>query len=124
MPGQVTGVLGDQHDDSEVVEQFERPDHALARLLAVRAGRLPQGPAKPGPALLPHASQHLVSVWRGRLRRQAQVQPLDAPVVAIPSVSGIHRPSIDVLGPGGVEYAANVAIPAPKAGYPMGKAST
>jgi hypothetical protein len=51
MPGQVVGGLGDQHDRGEVVEEFERADHALARLLAVRARRLPQIVAQPGPAL-------------------------------------------------------------------------
>ena len=33
--------LGDQHDHGQFVEQLERADRPLARLLAVRAGRLP-----------------------------------------------------------------------------------
>ena len=40
-PGQPVGVLGDQHDHGQVIEELERADRALARLLAVRAGRLP-----------------------------------------------------------------------------------
>jgi hypothetical protein len=36
---------------SGYIEELERSDHPLARLLAVRAGRLPQGAAQPGPAL-------------------------------------------------------------------------
>jgi hypothetical protein len=35
----------------QVVEQFERADHALARLLAMSPRRLPQGTARPSPAL-------------------------------------------------------------------------
>ncbi len=38
MQREVTGVLGDQHDHGEVVEEFERADHTLAGLLAARAG--------------------------------------------------------------------------------------
>jgi hypothetical protein len=34
----VAGSLGNQHDDGEVVEEFERADDALGPLLAVRAG--------------------------------------------------------------------------------------
>src|SRR5580693_2140332 len=72
MPREVTGGLGDQHDHGEVIEEFKRTDHALAGLLAVRAGRLPQGAAKPVPArtarssvrhlALPSASEHFVRV--------------------------------------------------------------
>jgi len=51
VPGQVPGGLGDQHDHGQVVEQFERADHALARLLAMSPRRLPQGTAQPSPAL-------------------------------------------------------------------------
>jgi len=51
VPGQAVGGLGDKDDDGQVVEQLERADHPLARLLAVRAGRLPQGAAQPSPAL-------------------------------------------------------------------------
>ena len=51
VPGQVVGGLRDQHDHGQVIEQLERADHALARLLAMRAGRLPQGTAQPSPAL-------------------------------------------------------------------------
>ena len=50
------GGLGDQHDHGQVIEELERADHPLARLLAVRAGRLPQGAAQPSPALA--ASNH------------------------------------------------------------------
>jgi hypothetical protein len=45
VPGQVAGGLGDQHDRGQVVEEFERADHALARLFAVSARWLPQGAA-------------------------------------------------------------------------------
>ena len=41
VPGQVAGGLRDQHDHGEIVEELERADHALARLLTVKAGRLP-----------------------------------------------------------------------------------
>jgi hypothetical protein len=51
VPGQPVGGLGDQHDHGQVVEELERADHPLARLLAMRPGRLPQGAAQPGPAL-------------------------------------------------------------------------
>ncbi len=51
VPGQVAGGLGDHHDHGEVAEELKRADHALARLRAVRARRLPQGTAQPGPAL-------------------------------------------------------------------------
>jgi hypothetical protein len=33
--------LRDQHDYGQIVEELERADRALARLLAMRAGRLP-----------------------------------------------------------------------------------
>ena len=52
VPGQRVGGLGDQHHHGQVVEQLERPDHTLARLLTVRTRRLPQGAAQPGPAFL------------------------------------------------------------------------
>ncbi|MCX4430632.1 hypothetical protein [Streptomyces mirabilis] len=52
VPGQVVGGLGDQHDHDQVVEQFERADHALARLLAMGARRLPRLTAQPGPLLV------------------------------------------------------------------------
>ena len=45
VPGHLVGGLGDQHDHGQIVEELERADGALARLLAVRAGRLPQGVA-------------------------------------------------------------------------------
>jgi hypothetical protein len=51
VPGQVVGGLGDQHDHGQVVEQFERADGPLVRLLAVRAGRLPQAAAQLNPTL-------------------------------------------------------------------------
>ena len=51
VPGQAVCGLGDQDDHGQVVEQFERTDHTLARLLAVRTRRLPQGAAQPSPAL-------------------------------------------------------------------------
>jgi len=35
------GGLGDQHDYGQIVEKLERADHTLARLLTMRAGRLP-----------------------------------------------------------------------------------
>ena len=41
------GGLCDQHDHGQVVEELERADRTLARLLAVRPGRLPQGVAQP-----------------------------------------------------------------------------
>jgi hypothetical protein len=41
MPGQVVGGLGNQHDYGQVIEELERADRALARLLAMGAGRLP-----------------------------------------------------------------------------------
>jgi hypothetical protein len=67
-PGQVAGQpvrgLGDQHHHGQVIEQFQRPDHALARLLAVRTRRLPQGAAQPSPALL-----HPVRLLTRRPRR-------------------------------------------------------
>jgi hypothetical protein len=40
--GQVARVLRDEHDDGEVVEELERADYALARLLAMCPWRLPQ----------------------------------------------------------------------------------
>jgi hypothetical protein len=43
VPGQAMGGLGDQHDHGPVVEELERADDPLGRLLAVRAGRLPHG---------------------------------------------------------------------------------
>jgi hypothetical protein len=49
--GQVAGGLRDQHDHGQVIEELKRADHALARLLAMRAGRLPQRAAQPGPGL-------------------------------------------------------------------------
>jgi hypothetical protein len=49
--GQVVGGLRDQHDHGQVIEELERSDHALTRLLAMRAGRLPQGTAQPSPEL-------------------------------------------------------------------------
>lgn len=49
--GQVAGGLRDQYDHGQVVEQFEWADRALARLVAVRAGWLPQRAAQPGPAI-------------------------------------------------------------------------
>jgi hypothetical protein len=49
----------------QVVEQFERADHPLARLLAVRAGRLPQRTAQPSPAL-PASGRAGVGPWRTR----------------------------------------------------------
>ena len=49
--GQVVGGLRDQHDHGQVIEELERADHALTRLLAMRAGRLPQGTAQPSPEL-------------------------------------------------------------------------
>jgi hypothetical protein len=42
MTGQMTSVLCDKYDHGQVIEELERADHALARLLAVRPGRLPQ----------------------------------------------------------------------------------
>jgi hypothetical protein len=45
------GGLRDQHDHGQVIEELERADHALTRLVAVSAGRLPQGTAQPSPAL-------------------------------------------------------------------------
>ena len=45
VPGQAMSGLGHQHDHGQVVEQLKRADHPLARLFAVRAGRLPQGAA-------------------------------------------------------------------------------
>lgn len=52
MPGQVVGGLGDQYDHDEVVEQFERADHPLARLLTMGTRRAPQLAAQPGPLLV------------------------------------------------------------------------
>ena len=49
--GQAVGGLGDEHDHGQVIEELERADDPLTRLLAVRAGRLPQRAAQPGPAL-------------------------------------------------------------------------
>src|SRR5690242_20843635 len=40
-----------QHHHGQVIEQLERADHPLPRLLAVGTGRLPQGTTQPGPAL-------------------------------------------------------------------------
>jgi hypothetical protein len=48
---QMAGGLGHEYHYRQVVEELNRADHALIRLLAVRAGRLPQRPAQPGPAL-------------------------------------------------------------------------
>jgi hypothetical protein len=45
------GVLSDQHHHSEVVKEFEGPDHALPRLLTVRARRLPQRATQLSPTL-------------------------------------------------------------------------
>ena len=39
--GQVMGGLGDQDDDNEVVEQFQRADDSPSGLLAVGARGLP-----------------------------------------------------------------------------------
>jgi len=47
----VVGGLRDQHDHGQVIEELERADHALTRLLAMMAGRLPQGTAQPRPEL-------------------------------------------------------------------------
>ena len=47
VPSQAVSGLADQHDHGQVIEELERTDHPLARLLAVRPGRLPQGPAQP-----------------------------------------------------------------------------
>jgi hypothetical protein len=47
----MVGGLRDQHDHGQVVEELERADHALTRLLAMSARRLPQGTAQPSPAL-------------------------------------------------------------------------
>jgi hypothetical protein len=49
--GQVVGGLRDQHDHGQVIEELKRADHALTRLLAMRAGRLPQGTPQPSPEL-------------------------------------------------------------------------
>ncbi|MET8532094.1 hypothetical protein ABZV67_09045 [Streptomyces sp. NPDC005065] len=49
LPGEVVGGLGDQHDHDQVVEQFERADHPLARLLAMGTRGLPQLAAQPVP---------------------------------------------------------------------------
>ncbi len=74
VPGQPMGGLGDQRDHGQVIEEFKRADHPLARLLAVWAGRLPQGPAQPGPPL-PASSYAGTGRWRtrcpGRARRLA-----------------------------------------------------
>jgi hypothetical protein len=51
VPGQAVGGLRDQHHHGQVIEQLERADHPLARLLTVRTGRLPQGTTQPSPAL-------------------------------------------------------------------------
>jgi len=51
VPGQAVGGLRDQHDHGQVIEELERADHPLAQRLTVRAGRLPQSAAEPGPAL-------------------------------------------------------------------------
>jgi len=51
VPGQAVGGLRDQHHHGQVIEQLERPDHPLARLLTVRTGRLPQRTTQPSPAL-------------------------------------------------------------------------
>lgn len=50
--GQVLGqVVGGLRDHGQVIEELKRADHALTRLLAMRAGRLPQGTAQPSPEL-------------------------------------------------------------------------
>jgi hypothetical protein len=61
VPGQPVGGLGDQHHHGQVIEQLERTDHSLARLLAVRPRRLPQVAAQPGPAF--SASGHAADGW-------------------------------------------------------------
>ncbi len=77
----MAGGLGDQHDHGEVVEELERADHALARLLAVRAGRLPQGTAQPGPAL---SARGGAGAGLGRSRCPGWARSLAAPVWFIP----------------------------------------
>ena len=68
--------LGDQHDHGQVIEELERADHALARLVTVRPGRLPQGAAHPGPPL-PAGSYTGTGRWRtrcpGRVRSLARL---------------------------------------------------
>jgi len=46
--------LGDKHDNRQVIEELKRADRPLARLLAVRPRRLPQGTPQAPPALIPH----------------------------------------------------------------------
>jgi hypothetical protein len=71
MPGQLAGGLGDQHHHGEVVEELERADRALARLLAVRPGRLPQRTPQPGPPLLAFGQAGAGLWWARHLRRAA-----------------------------------------------------
>lgn len=65
-PGQMVGGLRDQYDHDQVVEEFQRPDHALARLLAMRARGLPQVAAHPGELLLSRGHARSVEGWRTR----------------------------------------------------------
>jgi hypothetical protein len=51
VPGQPVGGLRHQHHHGQVIEQLQRADHPLPRLLAVRPRRLPQGTAQPSPQL-------------------------------------------------------------------------
>ena len=78
VPGQVVGGLGDQHHHGEVVEELERADCAFARLLTVRAGRLPQRIAQPGPplpaaGLTPRTSAHSTEAAIARAQARASV---------------------------------------------------
>ena len=40
-----TAAIMASYDHGQVIEELERADHALTRLLAMSAGRLPQGTA-------------------------------------------------------------------------------
>jgi len=77
VPSQVVGGLGDEHDRGQIVEELEWADHALARLLAVRAGWLPQGAAQPGPALVARGG---AGAGLGRSRCPGRVRRVAAPV--------------------------------------------
>jgi len=71
VPGQAAGGLSHQHDHSQVVEQLKRADNALVRLLAVRAGRLPQVAAQPSPALFASGCAG-ARLWRARCPGRAR----------------------------------------------------
>jgi hypothetical protein len=82
--GQVVAGAGDQHDHDEVIEQFQRADDALARLVPMGPRRLPQLAAQPRPvpAMWCHSDEYAVGlvliVVRGPGTRSAAHRHLTA----------------------------------------------